>query len=259
MNVFITGASSGIGVALARCYAQRGATLGLVARRGEALEALRASLPAAAGIHRVYAVDVTDADALAAASADFLEHIGVPNVVIANAGISGGTATEHIEDLAVFQRIFDTNMIAMVASFAPFIAAMKGAPPRGESRRLVGMASVAGVRGLPGASAYCASKAAVIAYCESLRIELRGTPIRVVTLAPGFIATPMTLGNPYPMPFLMPVERFAEQAVIAIDRGVSYRVIPWQMGVVAKLMRLTPNALFDAAVAKRGRKPRVPG
>ena len=258
MNVFITGAGSGIGAALARCYAQRGATLGLVARRGEALEALRASLPAAAGAHRVYAVDVTDADALAAASADFLAHIGTPNIVIANAGISAGTSTEHIEDLAVFQRIFDTNVIAMVRSFAPFIAAMNGAPPRGESRRLVGIASVAGVRGLPGASAYCASKAAVISYCESLRVELRGTPIRVVTLAPGFIDTPMTRENPYPMPFLMPAERFAEQAATAIDRGVSYRVIPWQMGLLAKLMRLMPNALFDAAVARRTRKPRVP-
>ena len=122
---------------------------------------------------------------------------------------------------------------------------------------LVGIGSVAGVRGLPGAGAYSASKAAVRAYCESLRVELRGSGVRVVTLAPGFIATPMTARNPYRMPFLMPVDRFAEQAVRAIDAGVSYRVIPWPMAWVARLLRLVPDALYDRVAARRKRKPRI--
>jgi short-subunit dehydrogenase len=111
---------------------------------------------------------------------------------------------------------------------------------------------------LPGHGAYCASKAAVVAYCESLRGECRGSGVQVVTLLPGYVATPLTARNPYSMPFLLSAEAFAEQAYNAISQGSSYRVIPWQMGVVSKLMRLLPNALFDHLFAGRGRKPRRP-
>ena len=256
LKVFITGASSGIGAALAKAYAARGTECGLVARRIDALESLRRSLPHA-DAHRCYAVDVTDADALAAAAASYMQERGVPDIVIANAGISAGTDTGNASDLAVFRRIVETNLIATVATFAPFVEAMKEAPGPVGGRRFVVMASVAGVRGLAGSGAYSASKAAAISYAESLRIELRGTPIRVVTIAPGFIATPMTAGNPYRMPFLMPVDRFAERAVRAIASGTSFIVIPWQMAWVARLLRLAPNALFDAAFAKAGRKPRA--
>jgi NAD(P)-dependent dehydrogenase (short-subunit alcohol dehydrogenase family) len=178
-------------------------------------------------------------------------------VVIANAGISHGTLTEYAEDLAVFERIVATNLTATVATFAPFIETMKRQAQAGNrDGRLVGIGSVAGIRGLPGAGAYSASKAAVISYCESLRVEMRGSGIRVVTIAPGYIDTPMTRGNPYPMPFLMPVEKFAAQAVGTIDAGVAYRVIPWQMGMVAKLLRLLPNRVYDALSGKARRKPR---
>jgi short-subunit dehydrogenase len=122
--------------------------------------------------------------------------------------------------------------------------------------RLVGIASVAAIRGLPGHGAYCASKSAVVAYCESLRGECRPFGVRVVTLLPGYIATPLTAKNPYPMPFLMSAESFAAQAFDAIGAGTSYRVIPWQMAIVAKMLRLLPNALFDKLFAGRGRKPR---
>jgi hypothetical protein len=124
------------------------------------------------------------------------------------------------------------------------------------SGTLVGVASVAAIRGLPGHGAYCASKAAVVSYCESLRGECRPFGLKVVTLLPGYVATPLTAGNTYGMPFLMSPQAFAEQAFAAIERGDSYRVIPWQMGVVAKLMRLLPNAVFDRAAAGRGRKKR---
>jgi NAD(P)-dependent dehydrogenase (short-subunit alcohol dehydrogenase family) len=255
-RVFITGASSGIGAALAQRYAEQGACVGLVARRRPLLEQLRAQLPNPER-HRLYPLDVTDHAALAAAANDFIDATGGVDVVIANAGISHGTLTEYAEDLAVFERIIATNVTATVATFAPFIAAMKRQAQAGSRAcRLVGIGSVAGIRGLPGAGAYSASKAAVISYCESLRVEMRGSGIKVVTLAPGYVDTPMTRGNPYPMPFLMPVEKFAAQAVAAIDAGVAYRVIPWQMGVAAKLLRLLPNGIYDALSAKATRKPR---
>jgi NAD(P)-dependent dehydrogenase (short-subunit alcohol dehydrogenase family) len=250
-RVFITGASSGIGAALAREYAAKGAVLGLLARRREALEALAASLPDP-GRHRVYAVDVLDHAALARATADFIAHAGGADVVIASAGISHGTLTERCEDLPVFDTVFATNVNATVATFAPFIETMK----RQHGARLVGIGSVAGVRGLGGAGAYCASKAAVHAYCESLRLELKPHGIRVVTIAPGYIDTPMTRHNRFPMPFLMPAERFAQAAVRAIARGDGFRVIPWQMGLIAKLLRVLPNAVFDFAFARAPRKPR---
>lgn len=255
-RVFITGASSGIGAALARRYAEQGAQLGLVARNRQALDQLIAALPNSER-HRAYALDVTDHGALAKAAADFLDG-GSVDVVIANAGISQGSLTEYAEDLAVFERIFAVNVTASVATFGPFIAAMKIQATAGAQCRLVGIGSVAGIRGLPGAGAYSASKAAVISYCEALRVELRDSGIKVVTIAPGYIDTPMTRGNPYPMPFLMAPETFAAQAVAAIDAGLSYRVIPWQMGLVARLLRLLPNWLYDRISGKLGRKPRQP-
>jgi len=252
LNVFITGASSGIGAELARQYAQQGACLGLVARRTDMLETLRQSLPNPER-HHVYALDVTDHAALAQAAQAFNSSTGGAQIVIANAGMSAGTLTEFSEDLPVFEKIIATNLLATVATFGPFIQTMKNlhAPCR-----LVGIGSVAGIRGLPGAEAYSASKAAVISYCESLRLELRATNIRVVTICPGYIDTPMTQVNRYAMPFLMPVEKFARQSLQAIERGDSYRIIPWQMGWVAKLLRLLPNWLYDRALARAPHKQR---
>jgi len=251
-RVFITGASSGIGAALAAHYAAQGATLGLLARRSAVLDQLIASLPNPER-HRAYAVDVRDHAAIDAAAQDFLAYAGGIDIVIANAGISVGTLSEFAEDIPVFEAVIATNVVATAATFAPFIAAMKA---QGTPARLVGIGSVAGIRGLPGAEAYSASKAAVISYCESLRLELKQHGIRVVTICPGYIDTPMTQINPYPMPFLMPVQKFAVQAARTIASGSSYRVIPWQMGVVAKVLRMLPNWLYDLAFGKAPHKPR---
>lgn len=248
-RVFLTGASSGIGEALARHYAAAGATLGLAARRQDRLAALAAELP---GEHACYPLDVADAAALQAAAADFIAYWGCPDVVIANAGISVGTLAEEAGDLPVFHRVFATNVLGMVQTFQPFITAMKA---RG-SGRLVGIASVAGIRGLPGAGAYSASKAASIACLEALRVELRGSGVKVLTIAPGYVATRMTAANPYPMPFLLSADEAARRFARAIERGASYSVIPWQMGVVAKLLRLLPNPIFDALLSRAARKPR---
>ena len=250
MKVFITGASSGIGEALAVYYAAKGATLGLAARRAEALAALNQRL---GGGHACYALDVADAPALHAAAGDFIARYGAPDIVIASAGVSAGTLSEYEEDLAAFRRIMDINVYGMAATFAPFIKAMQAA---GGDRRLVGIASVAGIRGLPGAEAYSASKAAAIAYLESLRLEMRPGNIRVVTIAPGYIETPMTAVNPYKMPFLLPADQAAERFASAIERAVSYTVIPWQMGVVAKILRILPNWLYDRLFTSAPRKPR---
>jgi NAD(P)-dependent dehydrogenase (short-subunit alcohol dehydrogenase family) len=249
-RVFITGASSGLGLALAREFASQGAQLGLLARRENALAELIASLPNAQA-HRPYAVDVNDHAALAAAASDFMAHAGGIDVVIANAGISYGTLTERPADLAVFDKIMQTNLVATVATFSPFIATMKSQAAAGQrGMRLVGIASVAGIRGLPGAEAYSASKAAVISYCESLRVALRRHAIDVVTIAPGYIDTPMTQINTYPMPFLMPADAFARQAVRAIATGRSYVVIPWPMRGVSWLLRCLPNWLYDRVMAR---------
>jgi NAD(P)-dependent dehydrogenase (short-subunit alcohol dehydrogenase family) len=252
LRVFITGASSGIGAALAREYAARGAVLGLAARRREVLDALVATLPHPER-HRIYPLDVTDHAALALAARDFLGAHNGADIVIASAGISHGTLTERPEDLPLFESVFATNVGATVATFAPFIGAMKaGAGPR----RLVAIGSVAGIRGMKGAGAYCASKAAVHSYCESLRLEMRPYGIRVVTIAPGYIDTPMTSNNRFPMPFLMPADRFAAQAARAIEAGASFRVIPWPMGLVVKVLRLLPNVLFDLLFARAPQKAR---
>lgn len=249
-KVFITGASSGIGEALAVYYAAQGATLGLVARRRDFLDGLNQRL---GGRHACYALDVADAPALHDAATDFIFRFGAPDIIIANAGVSAGTLTECEEDLDIFRRVMDTNVFGMAATFAPFIPAMRIA---GGERRLVGIASVAGIRGLPGAEAYSASKAAAIAYLESLRLEMRPYGIKVVTIAPGYIETPMTAVNPYKMPFLLPVDQAAERFAAAIARGTTYTVIPWPMGVVAKLLRALPNWLYDRLFTSAPRKPR---
>ncbi len=250
--VFITGASSGIGQALAARFAHAGYRLALVARRAAEIEVWCRAQGWPSERWAVYAADVRDVASITAAGRDCLQRQGLPDVVVANAGISVGVDTAEYEDLEVIRATFETHNLGMAATFQPFLKPMR---ERGAGT-LVGVASVAAIRGLPGHGAYCASKAGVVSYCESLRGECREFGIRVVTLVPGYVATPLTAGNRYGMPFLMTPEAFAEQAVAAIRAGVSYRVIPWQMGIVAKLLRLLPNAVLDRVLAGRGRKKR---
>lgn len=253
--VFITGASSGIGLALAARFQQAGYRLALVARRDQEVTAWAQAHGLNASQCAVYAADVCQIDSIVGAARACIAAQGLPDVVIANAGISIGMDTAEFDDLEVMRGIFETNNIGVAATFHPFVRAMC------ERRRgrLVGIASVAGVRGLPGHGAYCASKAAVISYCESLRIECRPFGVDVVTLSPGYVDTPLTRENQYPMPFLMRPEAFADAAFRAIEKGVRHRVIPWQMGIVARLLRVLPNALFDRAAANTPRKHRNRG
>jgi short-subunit dehydrogenase len=251
--VFITGASSGIGQALALTYYEAGYKLALVARRTLKIESWVSRHNISLDSYKIYSANVSDIDSIVAAGKACIASQGLPDVVIANAGISIGVDTAIREDLDQMAQTFATNNIGLASTFHPFIDGML----QRKSGKLVGIGSVAGIRGMPGHGAYCASKAAVISYCESLRGELRGTGVQVVTICPGYINTPMTQDNRYPMPFLMEVAEFAKQSFAKIEAGSSYSVIPWQMGVIAKLLRLMPNVLLDKALDGRQRKSRA--
>ena len=248
-KIFITGASSGIGESMARLYARKGVQLGLVARRADFLTRLAEELEPRPA---VYALDVRDAEGLRCAAADFIRRFGVPDIVIANAGVSRGTLTEMADDLKVFQEVFDINVMGMVNTFHAFVEPMK----QQKRGTLVGISSVAGFRGIPGGGAYSASKAAAIRYCESLRVELRSEGISVVTICPGYIKTPMTAVNKFKMPFLIDVDEAVVRFARAIDAKTSFTVIPWSMGVAARVLRVVPNWLYDRVFSRMPRKPR---
>ena len=250
--VFITGASSGIGQALAARYAQAGWRLALVARRTELMLAWAQELGLDPQRVAVYRADVAEPDSVIEAARQCMAAQGLPDVVVASAGVSIGMDSAERADLDVMRDTFALNNTGLAATFHAFLRPMR----QRRSGTLVAVASVAAIRGLPGHGAYCASKAAVVAYAESLRGECRRQGVRVVTLLPGYVATPLTQSNKYSMPFLMQPEDFAQQAFRAISAGTSYCVIPWQMALVAKLLRLLPNALFDRLMAGRGRKAR---
>lgn len=248
-RLVISGASSGLGLALARHYLERGAIVAAFARRGELLQALATQFPEQ--VH-CYTLDVRDSAAMQQAANDFIARVGCPDVVIANAGVSTGTLTEYAEDVVAFQQVMDINVLGMVKTFQPFVAAMRAT----KHGTLVGIASVAGFRGLPGASAYSASKAAAISYLESLRVELRGSGVKVVTICPGYIKTPMTAINPYAMPFILDADEAARRMAHAIERQTAFIVIPWQMGMVGWLLKRLPRWLYDRLFAHAPHKPR---
>lgn len=241
MRVVITGASSGIGEALARHYAAQGAILGLISRRSSPSSEKAVSYP----------VDVTDEASLANVARDFVERYGAPDLVIANAGISTGVSTEQIADVATLRRILEVNVTGVAATLSAFAPAMRQAG-RGT---LAAIASVAGFRGLAGNSAYCASKSAVITWMEGLRLELHGSGVSVVCVCPGYIDTPMSRVNRFWMPFLISADDAARRIARAIDARRRLAVIPWQMALVALGLRAMPGWLFDRIASRAPRKP----
>lgn len=249
LRVVISGASSGLGLALAQHYLQQGAHVAACARRANLLQSLSEQFP---GQVYCYPLDVRDAAALQAAAQDFITRVGAPDIVIANAGVSRGTLTDYAEDVEAFQQVIDINVMGAVKTFQPFMSAMRKAG----NGTLVGIASVAGFRGLPGSEAYSASKAALISYLESLRVELHGSGISVVTVCPGYIETPMTKINPYAMPFILPADEAARRMARVIAARKSFAVVPWQMGLIGSLLKLMPNWLYDWLFSKAPHKPR---
>ncbi len=261
MNIWITGASSGIGYALAIAFAKqfsaKPATMGLVGRRLAPLQALQAKLKDEFHVtSAIYVLDVRDSMAMKNAANDFIQKFGVPNIVVASAGVSRGTLTEFAEDISAFQAVMDTNVMGMVHTFQPFIEGMKQQVLSKQSAQLVGIASCAGIRGLPGAGAYSASKAAAISYLESLRVEMTQYGIAVTTIAPGYIKTPMTDVNEYAMPFLMDADKAAKKFVEAILGKRRFVIVPWQMGVVARVMRMIPPYVWDKIASRAPHKKR---
>jgi hypothetical protein len=245
VRIVITGASSGIGEALARHYAGKGVVLGLISRRTAAPEGLPGEIVS-------YTVDVTDEAALAAAARNFIERFGSPDLVIANAGIGSGTDAADIGDVPKLRKMLDTNVAGLAATLAAFAPAMR----RAGRGTLAGIASVAGFRGLAGNAAYCASKSAAITWLESLRTELYGSGVSVVCVCPGYIDTPMTRVNRFRMPFLLTADQAARRIARAITARRRLAVIPWQMALVALLLRAMPGWLYDRLAARAPRKPR---
>ena len=246
MRVVISGASSGIGEALARYYAAGDSVLALISRRP-----YPGKLP---GTVVQYPIDVADAAAVRSAADAFMASHGVPDLVIANAGVSTGTHGDEFEDVAKLRRVLDVNVAGMAATLAAFAPAMR----RARRGTLVCVASVAGFRGIPGSGAYSASKAAAIKWTESLRAELHGSGVAVVCVCPGYIDTPMTQVNRFRMPFLLPADEFARRMAKAVAAKRRLAVIPWQMAIVSLLLRALPGFLYDRMAARAPRKPKIP-
>lgn len=240
-RVFITGAGSGLGQALAESYAEPGAQLGLMGRDAAKLELTAARARALGAQAYCYPGDVRRLGDCRRAAERFLREAGVPQILVASAGIGVGTLTSRPEDVAVFKEVMDSNWLGTIHIFSVFLPAMLQA----RSGRLVGITSMAGWRGLPGAGAYSASKAAVRVYLESLRLELAGSGLSVSTICPGYIDTPMTRGNAYPMPWLMPVDRAARRIRRAVNRGQPFLILPRPMAGVAYVLRRLPVFLYD--------------
>lgn len=244
MRVVITGASAGIGEALARHYASADCVLGLISRRPPA-----SGLPGTV-VH--YALDVTDVPGLKMAAENFVARFGAPDLVIANAGVGVGTHGEDLADVEKLRRTLDVNVAGLAATLAAFAPSMRQAG-RGT---LAGIASVAGFRGLAGNGAYSASKAAAITWLEALRAELYGSGVSVVCVCPGYIDTPMTRVNRYRMPFLLPAEEAARRIARVITAKRRLAIVPWQMALVSIPLRLMPGWLYDRLASRAPRKPR---
>ena len=249
-NAVLTGACGGLGQALARELLSQGAVVALVGLHRPSLQALAALAPMRCG---VYTPDVADSTAMQAMAADWMSRRGAPDLVIANAGVAGGFDTAEADDLAVLRRMLEVNLLGAATTFQPFVKAMR-AQRRGA---LVGVASIAGWRGMPGNGAYCASKGGLIRYLESLRAELRSESIVVSTVSPGYLRTALTAGNRFAMPGLMEPEVAAKAILAGIARGRTHIVLPARIGWLARLLNLLPGALHDRLLLGQPRKPRV--
>jgi short-subunit dehydrogenase len=238
--VLITGASSGIGRGLALELARRGACVGLLARRGDVLDEIVTQIHARQGKAIALAADVRDADRVRAAAARLRSEFGPIDVLIANAGVGG---TTNVIELAPSEvtKVFEINVIGAVNSVAAVVPEMVQ-QGRGQ---LVAVSSLSAYRGLPKSAAYCASKAALSSFFESLRIDLSGTGVDVTIIHPGFIKTPLTAGRKAKLPFLLELDEAVAKIVWAIEKRKKSYAFPWQLASVVRATMLMPNSMYD--------------
>ena len=256
-NAVLTGACGGLGQALARELLAAGASVALVGLNREVLDALAASAPQRCA---VYTPDVADSAAMQALAADWIARFGPPDLVIANAGVAGGFETAEAGDLAVMQRMLEINLLGPATTFQPFLRAWRegeAGAVQATRRALVGVASIAGWRGMPGNGAYCASKGGLIRYLESLRAECRGSAVTVHTVSPGYLRTALTAGNRFAMPGLLEPDGAARALLVGVAAGREHIVLPRRIGWLSAALGLLPARWHDALLRGQPRKPRA--
>lgn len=238
--VLITGASSGIGQAMALELARRGARLGLLARRADLLEEIAGEVGAAGGRALALPADVRDAEAVRRSAEHLRAEFGPVDVLVANAGVGATTDAKELraEDVA---EVININLLGAINSALAVVPQMIA---RGQGQ-LVAISSLAAYRGLPKSGAYCASKAALSAFFESLRLDLRGTGVDVTIIHPGFIKTPLTSGRHSKMPYLMELQDATRKIIHAIEARKKSYAFPWQLAGVLRFSRLMPLSLYD--------------
>lgn len=249
-NVIVTGACGGIGSHLAELLLQSGAAVALVGRDNHVLDRLTALAPSRA---RSYTPDICDSAAINELARDWIDAHGVPDLIIANAGVASGFDGANASDLAIMRRILEINLLGVATTFQPFIGPMR---ERG-SGTLVGMASIAGWRGMPGNGAYAASKGGLIRYLQSLRAELRPYGVTVTTVSPGYVRTPITAGNTMHMPGMIEPEDAARRIITAIRRGREKVTVPKRTGLISRALGLLPDRLADRILLRQPTKPRA--
>lgn len=239
--VFLTGASSGIGEALAIEMAKRGAILGLLARRESLLRDLAAKCERLGTAAREFPFDITDEYCVRDAAQSLRKEFGKIDILIANAGIGGNA--KHAKDLKPqdFRRVIDTNLVGAVNSVSAVLPEMLD---RGEGQ-IVAISSLAGFRGLPKSAAYCASKAGMTAYFESVRLDVQNRGISVTIIQPGFIKTPLTSGRKNKMPFLMELDDAVPLFLKAIEKKKKFAAFPWQLATFVRAGKVFPAWLYD--------------
>lgn len=233
--VFITGGTTGIGLELAKLYAKKGWKVGICGRDAQKYEE---NFKLDKEFITFYCVDVSDRNQVRSAIADFSKTIGL-DLLIANAGIGYKFKTK-VPDFDWSYKMVHTNLLGVMYSFE---AAMDVMMPRGKGQ-LVAISSVAGYNGLPGASAYSATKAAVQKYCESLHLDLKQFGINVTTICPGFVDTPLTQANHHPMPFLTPAPKAAEKIFQAIEKKKMIYAFPFFFSVIVRILGILPRTWY---------------
>ncbi len=246
--LFLTGASSGIGEALALALAKRGAVLGLLARRKELLEELAAKCIKAGATARIFACDVTEEMAVQSAADELSTEFGYIDILIANAGIGGNDAETRSLSPNAVKKVIDINLLGAVNAVH---AVLPGMLERG-SGQLVAISSLAGFRGLPKSAAYSASKAGMTAFFESVRLDTKHLGIDVTIIQPGFIRTPLTAARANKMPFLMELEDAIPLFIRAIEKKKKFAAFPWQLATIVRAGKVMPAWLYDR-IAGRAR------